>query len=57
MRHIRKFLAALLVAVFCLSALAALADGLVWTTANVNLRKGPGLDYKATRTISEGTKM
>ena len=57
MKRIRKLLAALLVAAFCLSALAALADGLVWTTANVNLRKGPGLDYKATRTISEGTKM
>ena len=57
MKRIRKLLAALLLAALCLSALSALADGLVWTTASVNLRKGPGLDYKATRTISEGTKM
>lgn len=57
MRQIRKILAALLVMALCLSALSALADGLVWTTGEVNMRKGPGLGYKSMRTISEGTKM
>ncbi len=57
MKQIRKILAALLVAALCLSTVAALADGLVWTTGNVNMRKGPGLGYKTIRSISEGTKM
>ena len=57
MKQIRKLLAALLIAAFCLSTVAALADGLVWTTGDVNMRKGPGLGYKSMRTISSGTKM
>ncbi len=57
MKRMKKCLAALLVVAFCLSTVAALADGLVWTTGNVNMRKGPGLDYKTIRTISCGTKM
>lgn len=57
MKYFGKLLAALLVAALCLSTVAALADGQVWTTGSVNMRKGPGLGYKSVRTISEGTRM
>ena len=58
MKMIQKFMAALLIAVICLSAFAALAeDGTVWTTGNLNLRKGPGLDYSSIRSIGSGVKL
>lgn len=57
MKQIRKLLAALLIAVLCLSVLSALAESSVKTTGDVNLRKGPGLGYKSIRTIGEGTKL
>ena len=58
MKRIEKLMAALLVVAFCLSTLAALAEsGTVWATGNVNMRRGPGLDYSSIRTISTGTRM
>ena len=58
MKQIKKILAALLTVAFCLSMVAAMAeDGAVWTTGNVNLRKGPGLDYSTIRSISSGTRL
>ena len=59
MKQIKKLLAALLIAAICLSmAVVALAEsGTVWTTGNVNLRKGPGLGYSSIRSISAGKKL
>lgn len=58
MKQIKKILAALLMAAICLSMVAALAEsGTVWTTGNVNMRKGPGLDYSSIRTIGAGTRL
>ena len=57
MKRVTKLLAALLVVVLCFSSLAALASGTVRTTGSVNLRKGPGLDYKTIRSISSGVKL
>lgn len=58
MKQIRKILAALVAMALCLSMIAALAEeGAVWTTGNVNLRKGPGLDYSTIRSISSGTRL
>ena len=57
MKRISKWIAALLVAVLCLGAVSALADGVVTTTGSINLRKGPGLDYKSIRTIGEGVSL
>ncbi|MBQ8111068.1 MAG: SH3 domain-containing protein [Clostridia bacterium] len=57
MKRFKKFLAALLIAAFCLSMVGALADGVVRTTGNLNLRKGPGLGYKSIRTIGEGVTL
>ena len=59
MTSVKKILAALLVAALCLSGMVvALAEsGTVWTTGNVNLRKGPGLDYGSIRSISAGKQL
>lgn len=58
MMKCRKILAALLVAALCLSMVAALAEsGTVWTTGNVNMRKGPGLDYSSIRSIGAGKRL
>ena len=57
MKQLKRFLAALLIAVMCFSAVAALADGTVKTTGSVNLRKGAGLGYKTIRSISAGTSL
>ncbi len=58
MNKIKKFLAALLIAAFCLSAFAALAEsGTVWTTGNVNMRTGPGLGYSSIRSLSAGKQL
>ena len=59
MKKIKKILAALLAAAICLSmALTALAEsGTIWTTGNVNLRKGPGLDYGTIRSLSSGKQL
>ena len=60
MKQIKKIMTALLVAAICLSmvAVAALAEsGTVWTTGNVNMRKGPALDYSSIRTISSGVRL
>jgi len=57
MKRISKWIAALMLAVMCLTAVSALADGTVTTTGSINLRKGPGLDYKSIRTISEGVSL
>ncbi len=58
MMKMKKILAALLMAAICLSMVAALAEsGTVWTTGNVNMRKGPGLGYGSIRTISSGKQL
>lgn len=58
MNKMKKFLAALLIAAFCLSAFAALAEsGTVWTTGNVNMRTGPGLGYSSIRSLSAGKQL
>lgn len=57
MKRIRKLAAALLVLALCLGTLPALAEDVVRTTGNVNMRKGPGLEYASMRTIKEGTKL
>ena len=58
MKQIKKILATLLMAAICLSMVAALAEsGTVWTTGNVNMRKGPGLDYSSIRAIGAGTRL
>lgn len=58
MKQIKKIMAALVTMALCLSMVAALAEeGTVWTTGNVNLRKGPGLDYSTIRSISSGTRL
>ena len=58
MKQMKKILAALLVAVLCLSMVAALAEsGTVYTTGNVNMRKGAGTDYSRILTIPSGTNI
>ncbi|MDO4866201.1 MAG: SH3 domain-containing protein [Clostridia bacterium] len=58
MKQMKKILAALLIAAICLSMVAALAEsGTVYTTGNVNMRKGPGLDYSSIRAISADNKL
>ena len=56
MKQIKKLLAALLIAAICLSmAVVALAEsGTVWTTGNVNLRKGPGMNYAVLEQVPIG---
>lgn len=58
MKQIKRTLAALIVLALCLSMVAALAEsGTVWTTGNVNMRKGPGLGYSSIRSLSAGKKL
>lgn len=57
MKQIRKLATALLVLALCLGTVPALAEDAVWTTGSVNMRQGPGLEYKSMRTIKEGTKL
>lgn len=58
MMNMKKILAALLVVALGLSMVAALAEsGTVWTTGNVNMRKGPGLDYGTIRSLSAGKRL
>lgn len=58
MKQMKMILAALLAAAFCLSIAGALAaGGTVWTTGSVNIRKGPGQDYEAVRSLSAGVKL
>ena len=45
MKNIKKIAAILLVALFTLSSVAALAEGTIKTTAIVNLRSGAGKEY------------
>ncbi|MBR0464444.1 MAG: SH3 domain-containing protein [Clostridia bacterium] len=64
MKHLAKFMAVLLVLLTCMSAVTALAETKVTTTANVNLRTGPGVEYRSlgivyngkTVTVSESAK-
>ena len=53
MKTLKKLIAALLIALFCMST--ALASGAIRTDGEVNVRKGPGLDYAASYTLSSGT--
>ena len=55
-RKMKKLLALLLAAI-CLSGMAAMAEDSVTTTGSVNLRKGPGLDYRVICAIGEGVKL
>ena len=54
MKNMLRMIAALLIAVMCLTG-AALAAGKIKTTGDVNIRKGPGLDYKTVGSISSGS--
>ena len=45
MKNIRKIVAALLVALFALSCVTALAEGNIMTTGIVNMRSGAGREY------------
>ena len=45
MKNIKKIVTILLVALFALSSVAALAEGTIKTTAIVNLRSGAGKEY------------
>lgn len=57
MKRCKKFLAALMIAVLCLSAIAALAEGKVTTTTEVNLRKGAGTEYGVIRVVGSGKSL
>ena len=54
MKMLKKMVAVLLIALFILTSVAALAEGKIKTTGNVNVRSGAGLDYYAKDTISKG---
>ena len=56
-RRMKMAVALVLVTALCLSALTALAGGIVKTTGSVNLRKGAGLGYKIIRSIGKGVKL
>ena len=45
MKNIKKIVTILLVALFALSSVAALAEGTVKVTATVNMRSGAGTEY------------
>ena len=55
MKMMKKMIAVLLIAMMVLTSIAALADGRIKTTGNVNVRKGAGLDYSSKGTVSKGT--
>ena len=57
MKNIRKILAALLIALFCLSVFPALAESAVVTTARVNLRSGVGTGNDVITVIPAGTRV
>ena len=52
MKTLKKLIAALLIALFCMST--ALAAGTIRTDGEVNVRKGPGLGYTASYTLASG---
>ena len=54
MKMMKKLIAVLLIAMMVLTSVAALADGKIKTTGNVNVRKGAGLDYASKGTVSKG---
>ena len=53
MKNMLRMIAALLIAVMCLTG-AALAAGKIKTTGDVNIRKGPGLDYATSGNVGSG---
>ena len=53
MKNVLRMIAALLIAVMCLTG-AALAAGKIKTTGDVNIRKGPGLDYATSGNVGSG---
>ena len=57
MKRSIRCMAVLLAALLCATVMAALAEGHVTTTGSVNLRKGPGLDYKSICTIGAGVRL
>ncbi len=57
MNGAKRWLALLLIAAVCLSGMAALAEDWVTTTGSVNLRKGPGLDYRVICAVEEGVRL
>jgi len=57
MKMMKKMIAVLLIAMMVLTSIAALADGKIKTTGNVNVRKGAGLDYSSKGTVSKGTTL
>ena len=57
MRKAIGLAALLLIAALFLSGVTALAEDYVTTTGSVNLRKGPGLDYRVICAIEEGERL
>lgn len=53
----KKFLALLLAALLVSMSFTALAAGKVRTTASVNLREGPGLDYEVVTSLLKGREL
>ena len=53
MKTMMRMIAAMLIAVMLLTG-AALAAGTIKTDGNVNVRKGPGLDYQSVGTVKAG---
>jgi len=54
MRKLARFLAIVMAAMICLSAVSALADVRLVTTAKLNLRAGAGTEYRRIVTIPKG---
>ena len=54
MKMMIKVLAVLLIAVMGISGIAAMAEGMIQTTGNVNVRSGAGLDYAKKCSVGAG---
>ncbi len=54
MKMMVKVLAVLLIAVMGISGIAAMAEGMIQTTGNVNVRSGAGLDYAKKCSVGAG---
>ncbi len=57
MKRVIRLAALLLIAAVCLWGAAALAEDYATTTGSVNLRKGPGLDYRVICAVEEGVRL
>ena len=54
MKMLKKMIATLLIALMVFASAAALAEGKIKTTGNVNVRAGAGLDFHAKDAVSKG---